>query len=55
MEETLEMENLENITGTTKASITNKIQEIEKLISGIVDSIEEINLPVNENVKCKYF
>lgn len=37
----LEMKNLGNQTGTTGTSITNEIQEMEKGISGIEDTIEK--------------
>ena len=39
MEANMEMEN----PGTTEASITNIIQEIEERISGVEDTIEEID------------
>ena len=42
MQATLEMENLGKQTGITDASITNRIQEIEERISGVEDTIEEI-------------
>jgi hypothetical protein len=35
------------------ASITNRIQEIEKRILGVDDTIENINTTIKENVKCK--
>ena len=53
-EETLEMENLGKRTGTTDASITNRTQ-MEERISGIEDTIEEIDTTVNENVRAKKF
>ena len=40
VEATLEMENLGKRTGTTDASITNRIQEMEERISGVEDSIK---------------
>ena len=43
-EEILEMENLGKRTGTTHASLTNRRQEIEERISGIDDTIEEIDV-----------
>ncbi|KAL6065661.1 hypothetical protein STEG23_028022 [Scotinomys teguina] len=49
----LEMENLSKQTGTTDASITNKLQEVEERISGIEDTIEEIDLSVKGNTKTK--
>lgn len=39
----LEMETLGKWAGTTDASITNRIQEKEERISGIEDTIEEID------------
>ena len=44
------MENLGKETGTTDASITNRIQEVEDGISSIKDKIEEINNLSKENV-----
>jgi hypothetical protein len=38
------MENLGKRTGTTHASLTNRRQEIEERISGIDDTIEEIDV-----------
>ena len=43
-ESILEMENPREKTETTDASITNRIQEKEERISGIEDTIEEINV-----------
>jgi hypothetical protein len=40
------MENVGKGTGTTDASITNSIQEMEEKISGIEDMIEEIDKSV---------
>ena len=37
----LEMKNLGKRTGTTDASITNRIQETEEIISDVEDTIEE--------------
>jgi uncharacterized coiled-coil protein SlyX len=51
--EILEMKNLGNRTGTTDASITNRIQDMEERISGVEDTIEEIGASVKENVKSK--
>ena len=44
----LDMENLDKRTGTTEASITNRIQEMEKRISGVKDTIEVIDLLVKK-------
>jgi chromosome segregation ATPase len=54
-ETTLELENLEKRLGITGASITNRIQEIEKRISGAEDTIENIDVTVKENAKSKKF
>ena len=53
MEAKLEMENLGKRSGITDVSITNRIQEIKKRISGIENAIEEINTTVNKNSKHK--
>jgi hypothetical protein len=42
-EATLEMDHLGRRSEATDTSITNRIQEIEKRISGIEDTIENIN------------
>ena len=47
------MENLGKRTGTAEVSITNRIQEMEERISGIEDTIEEIDTSVKENIKSK--
>jgi chromosome segregation ATPase len=52
-ERILEMEKSKERTGTTDASITNKIQEMKKRISGVEDTIEETDISVKENVKSK--
>ena len=43
------MENLGKWSRTTDASITNRIQEMEEVISSVEDTLEEIHLP---NKKC---
>ena len=48
----LEIENLGKGTGTTDASIMNRIPEMEERISG-KKTIEEIDTSVKENVKSK--
>jgi hypothetical protein len=53
VEAKLEMENLGKRSGITDVSITNRIQEIKKRISGIENAIEEINTTVNKNSKHK--
>jgi chromosome segregation ATPase len=52
-ETTLEIENLGKRSDDINASITNQIQDIEERISGVEDSIENIDTTVKENVKCK--
>jgi hypothetical protein len=52
-EENFRMENLEKRTETTYAKVTNRKQAMEERISGIEDTIEEINTSVKENVKTK--
>ena len=47
------MEIIGKIIETTGASITNRIQEMEKKMSTIEDMIEEIDILVKENVKSK--
>jgi hypothetical protein len=47
---TLEIENLGKRSGVTDANITNRIAE---RISGIEDTIEDIDTPVQENTKIK--
>jgi methyl-accepting chemotaxis protein len=49
MEATLEMENLGKRLGITEVGTTNRIQEIEERISGVEDTIEEIDTTVKEN------
>ena len=48
--EMLEMDNLGKRSGATTARITNRIEE---RISGIEDTIENIDISVKENTKCK--
>jgi hypothetical protein len=51
MEVTLEMDNSRKRTGTTEVSITNRIQEMKKRISGIENTIEDTDTSVKENTK----
>jgi hypothetical protein len=51
----LGMQNLGNRTGSTDASITNRIQEMEGRISRSEHMIEEIDSSVKENVKSRTF
>jgi uncharacterized coiled-coil protein SlyX len=53
MEAILENENLGNRSGITDVSIINRMQEIEERISGVDDTIEEIDTTVKENSKHK--
>jgi predicted nucleic acid-binding Zn-ribbon protein len=53
VEANLKMENLEKRSGTADVSITNRIQEIKERISGVEDTIEEIDTTVKENSKHK--
>ena len=53
MEVNLEIENLGKRSGITDVSITNRIQEIEEIISGVEDTVEEIDTTVKENSKRK--
>jgi chromosome segregation ATPase len=52
-ETTLEIETLGKKSGTIDVSISNRIQEMEKRISGAEDSIENIGTTMKENTKCK--
>ena len=49
------MENLGKRTGTTDKSITDRTQETVQRISGIKDTVKEIDTSVKENVKSKKF
>ena len=49
----LEIEILGKKSGAIDASITNRIQEMEERISGVEDSIENIDTTDKENTKCK--
>ena len=49
----LEIENLQMWTKTIEASINNRKQEMEEILSGIEDMIEEIDVSVKENLKSK--
>ena len=53
METNLEMENLAKRSRITDVSITNRIQEIEEWVSGVEDTVEEIDTTVKENSKHK--
>lgn len=49
------MENVSKQIRTKDESITNRIQEMEKRISGSEDTIEDIDLSVKENGKSNKF
>jgi hypothetical protein len=49
----LEIETLGKKSGNIYASISNRIQEMEKRISGAKDYIENIGTKIKENAKCK--
>ena len=51
METNLEMENLGKRSEIIDVSITNRIQETEERISGVEDTIEEIDTAVKGNPK----
>jgi chromosome segregation ATPase len=51
-ETNLEIENLGKRPGVINVSITNRIQEVEKRISGAEDTIENMDTTVKENEKC---
>jgi uncharacterized coiled-coil protein SlyX len=50
-EKILKIENLGKRSGAIDASINNRIQEIEERISGVKDTIENIDTTVKENAK----
>jgi chromosome segregation ATPase len=52
-ETTLEIEILGRKSGTIDSSISNKIHEMEERISGAEDSIENMDMAIKENAKCK--
>jgi predicted nucleic acid-binding Zn-ribbon protein len=53
MEATMEMENLGKRSGITEVSISNRIKETEDRLSGVEDTIEDIDTTVKENSKQK--
>ena len=52
-EKSLEIETLGKKSGAIDASISNIIQEMEERISGVEDSIENMDRTTKENTKCK--
>ena len=55
IETTLGMENLGKRRGTTDASITKRIHEMEDRITGVENTIELMDTLIKENDKCKKF
>ena len=55
MKATLEVGNRETRSGIIDTSIPNKIQEMKKRISGVEDTIEEIDTLDKENAKSEKF
>jgi TolA-binding protein len=49
----MEIETLGKKSGNIDASINNRIQEMEKRISGAKGSIEHMDTTIKENAKCK--
>jgi DNA-binding FrmR family transcriptional regulator len=41
------------MSGAIDANITNRIQEMKERISGAEDTIENIDITIKENAKCK--
>ena len=50
---TMDMENLGKTSGAPHASITSRIQETEERISGIENTLEDIDTTVKESTKRK--
>jgi archaellum component FlaC len=50
-ETTLEIENLGKKSGTINACISKRIQEMEERISGVEDSIGNMDTTIKENAK----
>ena len=53
MEANLKIENLGKRSGITDINIANRIQEIKERVSGVEDTVEEIDTNVKENSKHK--
>jgi cell division protein FtsL len=53
MEATIEMENLGKRSRITDVSIPNRIQEIEERISGVENTLVDVDTTVKENSKHK--
>jgi uncharacterized coiled-coil protein SlyX len=52
-ETTMEIEILGKKPGAIGASVSNRIQEMEERISGVEDTIENMDTAIKENAKCK--
>jgi predicted ribosome quality control (RQC) complex YloA/Tae2 family protein len=52
-ETTKEIEILGKKSGTIDGNISNRIQEMKERISGVEDSIENMDRIIKENAKCK--
>jgi hypothetical protein len=52
-ETTLEIETLGKKSGSIDVSISNRMQVMEESISGIEDSIKNMDTTIRENLKCK--
>jgi chromosome segregation ATPase len=52
-EATLEIQTLGKKSGTIDVSISNRIQEMEERISVAKDNIENMDITIKENAKCK--
>jgi hypothetical protein len=52
-EATLEIETFRKKSGNLDVRISNRIQEMEDIISDAEDSIENMNTTFQENTKCK--
>ena len=51
----MEIINLEKVSGVIDVSFTNKFQKTENRISRAEDTIENGDITVKENAKCKIF
>lgn len=49
------MKNIGTETRASKESLSNRIQEMEERLSGLQDTIEEMDTFVKENVKSKTY
>ena len=51
----LEKEDIGKLTGTTNKNIVNRIQEMDERLSGVKDTIQELDILIKENIKPKMF